>query len=258
MKLLKALPRAILLLLVLAVFFLFLYPATYGLLDLSNALVMLACLLAAAALLFPKQTRRLFSGLWSKRWGKVLLSVAGTAAASICVLLAVLMILVGTKMRQQPSKPCRTVIVLGCMVRGERPSLQLRYRIEAAADYLDAHPEAVAILSGGQGRGERITEADCMFRELTARGIDPDRLYREDRSSTTRENLIYSMDLIRRENLAGPVAIVSNDFHIYRALRMAEDLGLPAEGLAARSRRLALPFSVFREAMAMVKYWLTA
>lgn len=258
MKLLKALPRAVLLLLVLVVFCFFLYPATYGLLDLSNALVMLLCLLAAAALLFPKRTGRIFRAIRSKRRGRVLLAIAGTAAAAVFVLLAVLMVLVGTKMRDRPSKPCRTVLVLGCMVQGERPSVQLRYRIEAAADYLNANPEAVAILSGGQGRGERITEAECMFRELTARGIDPGRLYLEDRSSTTRENLVFSSDLIRRENLAGPVVIVSNDFHIYRALRMAEDLGLPAEGLAARSRRLALPFSVFREAMAMVKYWLTA
>lgn len=258
MKLLKALLRAILLLLVLTVFYFFYYPVTYGLLDLSNALVMLVCLLAAAALLFPKQTGRLFRAIRSKRWGRVLLAISGTAAAALCVLFTVLMILVGTKMHERPSKPCGTVIVLGCMVQGERPSLQLRYRIEAAADYLDAHPEAVAVLSGGQGPGERITEAECMFRELTARGIDPSRLYREDRSSSTRENLTFSADLIRRENLAGPVVIVSNDFHIYRALRMAEDLGFHAEGIAARSRRMALPFSVFREAMAMVKYWLTA
>ena len=258
MKHLKSLPRILLLLLDLVIFGFFLYPAAYGLLDLSNALVMFVCLLVAAALLFPKQTHRLFRAIWSKRWGKVLLILSGTAATAVCVLLIVLMVLVCSRMHEQPSKPCKTVIVLGCMVRGEVPSVQLRYRIDAAADYLESHPDAVAILSGGQGRGERITEAECMFRGLTARGIDSSRLYLEDRSSTTHENLIFSQELIREKGLEGPVAILSNDFHIYRALRMAGDLGLPAEGLSAGSKRVSLPFAVFREAMALVKYALTA
>lgn len=102
-----------------------------------------------------------------------------------------------------------------------------------------------------------MSEADCMFRELTARGVAPDRLYREAQSSSTRENLTNSMELIRQAGLQGPVAIVSNNFHIYRALRMAGDLGFSAEGLAARSQPASLPFSVFREAMALVKYALS-
>lgn len=257
MKLLKRLPRVVLLLLDLAVFCFFFYPVTYGLLDLSNAVVMSACFLVALVLLFPRQTGRLLRRIWSKRLGKAILLILGALVLLVAVLLTVLMIRVLSRMHDRPKQDCKTLIVLGCMVDGETPSVQLCYRIEAAADYLLAHPDAVAVLSGGQGRGERMSEADCMFRELTARGVAPDRLYREAQSSNTRENLTNSMALIRQADLQGPVAIVSNNFHIYRALRMAGDLGFSAEGLAARSQPASLPFSVFREAMALVKYALS-
>ena len=59
---------------------------------------------------------------------------------------------------------------------------------------------------------------------------------------------------MEREGLTGPAVIVSNDFHIFRALKMAEDVGLDAQGLAARSMWYSRPTYVLREALAMVKY----
>lgn len=254
MKHLKSLPRILLLLLDVVVFGFFLYPVTYGLLDLSNAAVMLACLLVAVALLFPRQTARCFCGLREKRWGRALLRTLGIAMAALVLLFAVLIGKVLSRMDEKPDRPCKTVLVLGCMVNGEQASLQLIYRIEAAADYLRANPDAAAILTGGQGRGEGISEAECMYRALTARGIAPERLYREDQSSSTIENLRFSRALMEEQGLVGPVLLISSDFHLYRALRMASDFGLPASGLAARSERLSLPFSVVREAFALIKY----
>ena len=104
------------------------------------------------------------------------------------------------------------------------------------------------------GPDEGITEAECMYRCLTARGIDPARLYRETESSNTLENLRFSAALMERESLSGPVLIVTNGFHVYRALKMAKDVGLPAEGLAAESDGPSMPFALLREAMALVKY----
>ena len=148
MKLLKRLPRVVLLLLDLAVFCFFFYPVTYGLLDLSNAVVMSACFLVALVLLFPRQTGRLLRRIWSKRLGKAILLILGALVLSVAVLLTVLMIRVLSRMHDRPKQDCKTLIVLGCMVDGETPSVQLCYRIEAAADYLLAHPDAVAVLSG--------------------------------------------------------------------------------------------------------------
>ena len=96
-----------------------------------------------------------------------------------------------------------------------------------------------------------------MYQGLTARGIDPARLRLEDASSVTLENLRFSMELMEREGLEGPVALISNDFHLYRALTMAEDLGLEAQGLAARSNWYSRPTYILREALALVKYALT-
>ena len=89
-----------------------------------------------------------------------------------------------------------TVVVLGCRVRGTIPSKAMRQRLTAAEGFLRDHPDAVCILSGGQGEDEEIAEADCMYRELIAAGIDPGRLYREDRSTSTRENFLFSREML--------------------------------------------------------------
>ena len=115
------------------------------------------------------------------------------------------------------------LIVLGAGVHGTRPSLSLRERIDAAYVYLLTYPDAVAIVSGGQGGGEDITEAMCMYRELTAMGISPDRILREENAATTLENLRFSMEFIEP---GASVAIVSSEYHLHRAGMFAGSLGL--------------------------------
>lgn len=111
------------------------------------------------------------------------------------------------------------VIVLGAGVNGETPSLSLRVRIDAAEDYIRAHPDLPVILSGGQGAGEAITEAECMRRALVARGIDENRLYLEERSTSTEENMAFSRALLEELGVdtAQCVAIVTSDYHLCRA-----------------------------------------
>ncbi len=240
------------------IFLMFLAPLFGGILDLSNFTGMAGGLLILWVCLRWERCKALVRRIWSRRWGRLLLSAVGLLTLAVLILLFVLCCRVMSRMREQPETDAGTLIVLGCQVRGQTPSLLLYYRIQAAGDYLDAHPEAVAILSGSQGTGEDISEAECMYRALTARGIAPERLYLEDRSHITLENLTFSREIIRREGLSQDVVVVSNDFHIYRALRMAEDLDFPVQGLAAPSAWYSKPTNIFREAMALVKYWLTA
>lgn len=235
----------------------FFCPVFAGILNPANLAAMAGLGLVLWALTHWERFTGLLRRLWKKPWGKLLLLVSGVGTAALLLVLLVLSILVISQMGARPREPSESLIVLGCQVRGDDPSLLLYYRIQAAGDYLQAHPEASAVLSGGQGPGENISEAECMYRALTARGIDPARLYREDASHITRENLEFSAEILRDRGLSGPVIIVSNDFHLYRALRMARDQGLEAQGLAARSNWYSKPTYILREAMALIKYWLT-
>lgn len=249
--------RRLLILLCLLGFLVFFAPVFAGILNVANLAAMGGFLLLALLFRFWPGFLRLLKRIRKHRLGRILLLLSGVGLLALVLVLGVLCCRVALKLRATPEKPCPTVIVLGCQVRGTVPSLLLSYRIRTAADYLNEHPDSVAVLSGGKGPGESISEAECMYRALTERGIDPGRLYLEDRSTTTVENLRFSKALMEREGLRGPAAVVSNDFHIFRALRMAEDLGLPAEGLAARSTWYSRPTYVLREAMACVVYFLT-
>ena len=147
-------------------------------------------------------------------------------------------------------------VVLGAGVNGETPSHILEYRINAAAEYLEKYPETVCIVSGGQGPGEDITEAECMYRELTARGISGDRIIKEDKSHNTEENLRNSMEII--EELSGggdkSFTIVTSDFHICRARTIAYRLGSDASGISAATKLPVLAASnYFREAFGVWK-----
>lgn len=134
--------------------------------------------------------------------------------------------------------PVDAVIVLGAGVNGRTPSLTLRTRIDAAEAYLRKHPGVPAVLSGGQGPGEEISEARCMYDALVERGIEADRLILEERSASTAQNLHYSMPLLEAQGFdshSGRLAIVTNDFHMLRAKLLVgrvwpmETVGVPAE-----------------------------
>ena len=126
-------------------------------------------------------------------------------------------------MRQKPEQNLPYVIVLGAQVRGTKVSKALRKRLDCAAEYAKENPDTIFFLSGGQGDGEDITEAEAMQEYLIEAGVDAKRLRMEDRSTTTWENLKFCNELqpLHTER----VGILSNDFHIYRAVQMARQQG---------------------------------
>ena len=152
------------------------------------------------------------------------------------------------------------LLVLGAKVsRNGRPSLALKNRIDAAYDYLTVHPDAIAILSGSQGPDEPVTEAKCMFDQLTTMGIDPARLWLEDKSTSTWENLKFTLALIEEKTGAKPdtIALLSNEFHLYRAGLFAKRFGLEALGVPAKTTLPVLKINYFiREAIAVWHYYL--
>ncbi len=144
------------------------------------------------------------------------------------------------------------LIVLGCQVNGTEPSRMLRQRLTAAVEYLNTYPESIAIVTGGQGPGEDISEAACMYNCLTAAGIDSSRIRMEDKATSTMENLRFSLELLGE---SASVAIVSNEFHLYRAGQMAEKLGLEAKLIPADTQLPILLASYsLREILAVWKF----
>ncbi len=123
-----------------------------------------------------------------------------------------------------------TVVVLGCQVLGDQPSLMLRRRLDTALEYLSINPQASAVLAGGRGDGEDYSEAYVMKRYLTAKGIDPSRLYQEDTSTNTRENLLYSASVILENQLSTQIVLVTDAFHQWRGTLYGKSAGLTVLG----------------------------
>ena len=174
------------------------------------------------------------------------------AGAGLALLAAVL-VMMAVQAGNRPGQEDCTVVVLGCQVSANgEPTVMLRDRIDAAYDYLTAHPESRCVASGGQNDNEPISEAACIRNTLAARGIDPDRILLEDRSRSTEENLRFTAEIIRQQGLNPRVAIASDNFHQLRASVWARRCGLEAESLGCASWWPLGPGYWAREAVAVV------
>lgn len=151
------------------------------------------------------------------------------------VFLLVMGILMGTASKRADKVDADALIVLGAAVHGDRVTWVLSNRLDTAADYLDAHPDAVCVVSGGKGSGEDVTEASAMQKYLVERkGIDPERILVEDKAESTKENFEFSKALIEQTlGKDAKIAFVTTDFHVFRARRVALKTGIDAEGIAA-------------------------
>ena len=156
-------------------------------------------------------------------WQKLLLSAVLAGAVTFAGLFGA--VLYGSYDHIQGDP--RAMVVLGCQVFPDgHPSLMLRGRINAAYDYLTAHPDALCVASGGQNGSEPISEAQCIRDTLVSMGIAPERILLEDQSASTEENLAFSAALLREKGLSTDVAIASDNFHQLRAAVWAQRSGL--------------------------------
>lgn len=147
------------------------------------------------------------------------------------------------------------VIVLGAGLNGSEPTLALEKRLDKTIEYMNQNRNATAIVSGGQGRGESISEAQAMAYYLMNRGIGEDRILLEDEATSTYENFLYSKEAVSD----GSVAFITNDFHVLRSLQMAKLNGINATHLGAPTPITLLPISCARELaaqVATVRYYL--
>ena len=159
--------------------------------------------------------------------------IAGCYAVAACIFIICSILMVSA---QHSAKNFKTdaVIVLGAAVHGTRVSWVLENRLNTAITVLEHNPDAICIVSGGQGPQEDCTEASAMRLYLIEHGIDEGRIYLEEQATNTIDNFVYSKPIV--EDVLSPdarLSFVTTDFHVYRASRVARSQGVSAVGIAA-------------------------
>lgn len=144
------------------------------------------------------------------------------------------------------------IIVLGTRVDEDKPSKSLSYRLDKAIEYLETDENLNVIVTGGQSKGADVTEAYAMTAYLIDAGVSPERITLENEAMSTRENLILSQAFI--DDPQARVGVVTSSFHVYRAMELADKLGLDHYvGIAAPSDKILLPNNMVREFFAVIK-----
>lgn len=187
-------------------------------------------------------------------FGRIPAAIKLLGGILLAVGLAVFLLLEGciiSGMIGSPKEPVEYLIVLGAQVKGTRVSKALHQRLSRAAEYLQEHEDTIVIVSGGQGSGEDISEAQAMKNWLIEQGIARERILEEDKSVNTSQNIRFSQELIEDKEAA--VGIVSNDFHVFRAVHIAKAQGLDAVSIPAPSSPGMYPHYMMREAFAVIK-----
>ncbi len=227
----------------------FLMPLAIGVHHIGMYWPAALLLLAAARCFFPGFFRRF------PKWLKAVLISGVSVVLAVAVTVLTIMGLAAADRPTGDDAP-GTVVLLGCQVYNGRPSMMLQGRIEAAYDYLTAHPDAVCVTTGGlDSRAEPVTEGACAQQELIAMGIAPERVYAEEKSFDTRENLLFAAEIIRANGLDTHVVIASDNFHQYRGQLFARQAGLEARSAGCFSPWFLGPGYACREVVGILATW---
>lgn len=152
----------------------------------------------------------------------------------------------------------KAVIVLGAGLRGTRVSNVLARRLDAAYDYYLQNPNAVIVVTGGQGPEEDIPEAQAMKTYLVQKGVPAEQILEEDKSTSTEENFRFARAVLEANGFSAdvPVAYVTNAFHCYRAGKYAALVGFSdARAVPASISASSILSCYLREVMAVLYYW---
>ena len=125
------------------------------------------------------------------------------------------------------------VVVLGAGLIGERVTPLLASRIRKGINVYKANPGSKLIMSGGQGPDEVVSEAFAMKNYAFEQGVDENDIILEDKSTSTEENIIFSKKFIPADK---SFAVVTNYYHVYRALVQARTLGFRCIGYGAPTK----------------------
>lgn len=198
----------------------------------------------------------------AKKWLAALLLLLGLGLVLFGALEVVIAIHGRDRVMKDPQP--EVMVIFGCQMRRDGPSILLRDRLDTALAYWEEHPDIKIVVTGGKGDDEHVSEAQGMYDYLTAHGVDGENIYMEDRSRNTWENVSFCRPLMENNGMdcmthCRPL-LVSSDFHLARILMLWEREN--PEGWSPAT--LAAPVShfpsrvqmFFREPLALVKSFL--
>lgn len=225
----------------------------YGIFNIGNIAGMFFFGAIFAGALFWEKLSDLIKRFISKGSGRAIMIILSVFVAAALTAASV----TGAKIiksakNSPPEGTSTTVVVLGCRVYDSGPSRMLWSRIRSAYEYLVSNPNAVCILSGGQGDDEPISEAQSMFDELTKMGIAPERLIMENLSESTRENIAFSLEIIKEKSLPEKLTLITNEYHQCRAAMIGKSLGTETYAVSAPSQKILLPTYFVREIFGVI------
>lgn len=233
-------------------FFWFLGPVYWNVLNIGNLAGMFVCAAVFLAALFSDRLRKLGSAHKAAKTAETVVLVLFCAGLLWSAVLSGLML---SAAAVRPPEGA-VVLVLGSKVNGSTPSADLWARIDAAAEYLRANPEAKCVACGGRGSGEWITEAQAIRDGLSAKGIDASRVLLEDKSTSTRENIANALAIVETNGLGRNLAVVTDDYHEYRACSIARGLGAEPCAVPAKTPWYIFSACWARELFALTKFLL--
>lgn len=185
---------------------------------------------------------------------KVIMGVL-TVIIIVCMVIAVKIYTFG-KVSRADKSDC--IIVLGCKVYEENPSPFLKSRTEEAFRLYKEGYASYIIASGGMGAGEKISEAEAIKRYLIDLGMDEKYIIKEDKSTSTMENLKNSKEIMKDRDFNSAV-VVSNKYHLKRASLMTKQVGIDASfsGVFVKDYIYHERYGFIREIPALIKFYIS-
>jgi len=192
-----------------------------------------------------------FDKLKKMKW----LTAAIIAVTTIVVVFSISLFIYGRQANTNFTE--EVAIVLGAGTRNGEALSTLARRLDAAVSYHRQNPEALIIVSGGLGHRETLLEAYVMAQYLIEHGVSPYRIILEDSAYSTFTNMRYSKEIINTHfNHMPSVVIITSNFHMYRSVRFARQMGMDANMYPSTVPWYAIPFAYIREVASVIKMWI--
>lgn len=221
-----------------------------GFFNAGTFLGILLSLIIGICSVFAPKINAMLKSLWRKIPGRIFICAVMAAAAiflTLCGYNGVQMVKYSSKQLEQVN----CVMILGCQVKWDQPGGEMLGRLNAALPLIEEYSDVPVLVTGGQGRGENISEAECMKQWLVANGVSESRIYTESESESTEQNFEFSIPVFEQLGIYDGIAVVTNDFHQYRAELYARRSGLSTGHYSSHTRAVVFPNYIIRELAAL-------